>query len=187
MAKEAVEDLQEEFETHHNHRIPAVKVIPTNRRRKHYQIVFIIWDQPSKQLTLRQLQIFSSTNHIKKMFNFGNDIGMSLETLEDYNMDQHGPKLQTSDSVNRETKELENKQNEIEFKAEFDAFMKQKNKQKQTLETNTTKVYAFLWEQCAKAMQIKIESNSNYKGGIKGNPIELLKVIKQHALKYHKH
>jgi hypothetical protein len=60
------------------------------------------------------------------MFNFGNDNGMSLETLKDCNMDQHYPKLQTSDSVHPETKELENKQYEIEFKAEFDAFMKQK-------------------------------------------------------------
>jgi hypothetical protein len=81
---------------------------------------------------------------------------MSLETLEGYDMDQHRPKLQTSDSVTPEIKELENKQYEIEFKAEFDAYMKQK----QTLEANTTKVYEFLWEQCAKAMQKKIESNS---------------------------
>jgi hypothetical protein len=99
-------------------------------------------------------------NHSKKRFNFGNNIGMSIETLEDYNVDQHCPKLQTSDSVHPETKELENKQFEIEFKAEFDAFMKQK----QTLEANTTKADAFLMEQCAKAMQNKIESNSNYKG-----------------------
>jgi hypothetical protein len=60
-------------------------------------------------------------------------------------------------------------------------------KQNQALEANTTKAYALLWEQRANAMQNTIKSNSNYKGGIKGNPIELLKVIKQHALNYHKH
>jgi hypothetical protein len=69
-----------------------------------------------------------------------------------------------------------NKQYKIEFKAEFDGFMKRK----QTLEANTTIAYAFLWELCAKAMQNKIESNSNFESTIKGNPIKLLKVIKQH-------
>ena len=40
----------------------------------------------------------------------------------------------------------------MEFKAEYDGYMKRK----QCLETNTTKAYALLWEQCAKGMQNKI-------------------------------
>jgi hypothetical protein len=36
-------------------------------------------------------------------------------------------------------------------------------------------------------MQSKIESNSRFESIIKDDPIELLKIIKQHALKYHEH
>jgi hypothetical protein len=122
-------------------------------------------------------------NHIKKTFHFGNDIGTAPEELKDYDMDPHHPGLRTSISADADTKEAENKQNEIKFKVEFDAFMKQK----QNYETNTTKAYAFLWEQCAKAMQSKIESGSKFESDIKGNPIKLLKIIKQHALNYHEH
>jgi hypothetical protein len=99
-------------------------------------------------------------NHIKKTFNFGNDIGSALENYEEFDISVHKPTLQTSTSTDDDIKAAENKQFEIEFKAEFDAFMKRK----QSLETNMSKAYAFLWEQCAKAMQNKIEARSNYYG-----------------------
>jgi hypothetical protein len=60
-------------------------------------------------------------------------------------------------------------------------------KQKQSYEINRTKAYVFLWEQCAKAIQRKIESSSRFELSIKDDPIELLKIIKQHALNYHEH
>jgi hypothetical protein len=88
-----------------------------------------------------------------------------------------------STSTDDDVYEIDNKQFEIEFKAEFDGFMKRK----QNYETNTTKAYAFLWEQCARGMQSKIESSSKFETDIKGNPIELLKIIKQHCLNYHEH
>jgi hypothetical protein len=122
-------------------------------------------------------------NHIKKTFNFGNDIGTSLENLKFYDIDVHKPTLTLSKKTKDDEKEAENEQLKIEFKAEFDGFMKRK----QCLETNTTKAYALLWEQCAKGMQNKIESRTDYDTNIKGNPIELLKAIKQHALNYHEH
>jgi hypothetical protein len=109
-------------------------------------------------------------NHIKKTFNFGNDTRTSLETLEDYSIEQHKPKLRASEEVDdiilQDTK---NEQFKMVFKAEYDAFMKRK----QFLETNKTKAYAFIWEQCAKGMQSKIESNTKFEKEIKGNPIEL--------------
>jgi hypothetical protein len=55
---------------------------------------------------------------------------------------------------------------------------------KQALEMNMSKAYAFLWEQCARAMQNEIEARTDYESSIKNNPIELLKAIKQHALNY---
>jgi hypothetical protein len=68
----------------------------------------------------------------------------------------------------------------IEFKAKFDAYMKRE----QALETNMTKAYAFLWSQCSKAMQNKIEGRSEFISEIKGDPIKLMKAIKQHSLHY---
>jgi hypothetical protein len=71
----------------------------------------------------------------------------------------------------------------MEFKAEYDGYMKRK----QCLETNSTKAYALLWEQCAKGMQGKIESRSEFEKLIKDNPIELKKAIKEHALNFQEH
>jgi hypothetical protein len=54
-------------------------------------------------------------------------------------------------------------------------------KSKQNFEMNTSKAYAFLWEQCAKVIQNKTEPSPKYETIVKGNPIELLKAITQHA------
>ena len=111
---------------------------------------------------------------------FSNDIGTALEELELFDINKHKPTLQYSKKKDDDAKEAENDQFKIEFKAEYDGFMKRK----QCLETNMTKAYALLWEQCAKGMQNKIESRKEYATTVKGNPIELLKAIKQHALNY---
>jgi hypothetical protein len=60
-------------------------------------------------------------------------------------------------------------------------------KRKQALEANMTKAYAFLWDQCTKGMQQKIEVRSDFQAKVKSDPIELLKAIKQHALNYQEH
>jgi hypothetical protein len=52
------------------------------------------------------------------------------------------------------------------------------------MEMNIPKAYAFLWDQCAKSLHNKIEVRADFLLDIKGNPINLLKVIKQHALNY---
>jgi hypothetical protein len=98
----------------------------------------------------------------------------------------HKPTLQTSSSKDDDINAAENKQFEIELKAEFDGFMKRK----QRLETNMSKAYAFLWEQCSKAIQSKIKARFNYdkkdSSGdmIKNHQINLLVAIKHHALSF---
>jgi hypothetical protein len=119
-------------------------------------------------------------NYIKKTFNFGNDIATALEDLEEFDVMKHKPVLFYSDSDDEDLKKAENRQYEMEFQAELEAFIKRK----QMLEINMSKAYAFLWEQCSKGMQNKIEGRSDYKSDVKGNPIELLKAIKQHALNF---
>jgi hypothetical protein len=99
-------------------------------------------------------------------------------------MDQHRPSLLKPDpKLTTELQEWYTKQYDMEFKAEYDAFMKHK----QFYEANTTKAYALLWEQCAKSMQGKIEANKKFESTIKGNPIELLKLIQQNCLNYQEH
>ena len=71
----------------------------------------------------------------------------------------------------------------MEFTAEFDLYMKRKSR----YESNLTKAYALLWEHCNRTMQSKVEARSDYEANIKGNPIELLKAVKQHALNYQEH
>jgi hypothetical protein len=51
-------------------------------------------------------------------------------------------------------------------------------------EDNTFKAYALLWERCAKAMQSKIGSRSDYDTTVYNDPIQLLRAIKEHSLNY---
>ena len=77
-------------------------------------------------------------NHIHKSFSFGNDIGTAEEELQQYDMAPHCLWLQTSISKDAEQKEGEDKHYKLEFKAEFDAFMKHNP----SLEVNTGNAYA---------------------------------------------
>ena len=66
-------------------------------------------------------------NHIVKTFTFGNDIGIALSTKKPYNMDQHRPSLlQPDPKLTKDLQEYYTKQYDMEFKAEYDAFMKRK-------------------------------------------------------------
>jgi hypothetical protein len=70
------------------------------------------------------------------------------------------------------------------FKSDdYDAY----TKRKQCYEANTTKAYALIWEQCAKSMQGKIKATKDFESTIKGNPVELLKLIMKNCLSYQEH
>jgi hypothetical protein len=122
-------------------------------------------------------------NNIRKTFNMGNNIGTALEELQPFDLDLYKPVLQYSTNPDDIIQEFQNEQYKMEFKAEYDSFMRRK----QALESNMSKAYAFLWEQYHVAMQQKIEARADYANTIKGNPIELLRAIKQHALNYQEH
>jgi hypothetical protein len=122
-------------------------------------------------------------NNIRKTFTNGNDIGTALEQLSPFDLDSFKPTLQMSTNTDPTIKAIEDEQYKMEFKAEYDGYMRRK----QALESNMSKAYAFLWEQCHHAMQQKIDARSDFESKVKGNPIELLKAIKQHALNYQEH
>jgi hypothetical protein len=62
----------------------------------------------------------------------------------------------------------------MEYKAELDEAMKRQR----TYEDNMFKAYALLWEGCAKAMQKKIASRSDYNSLMYNDLIALLCTIK---------
>jgi hypothetical protein len=49
-------------------------------------------------------------NHVRKTFSFGNDIRMSMENLEEYDMLLHHPTLQVSTLTDAAAKAAEDKQ-----------------------------------------------------------------------------
>jgi hypothetical protein len=116
-------------------------------------------------------------NYIKKTYDYGNDIGSSLEALEPVDASSWKPKMQVSSKTEASEKALEERQFEIEFKADYDEY----RKRLQVLHNNQTKAYDLLWERCAKSMKNKIESRADF-DKIKNDPINLLKAIKEHSL-----
>ena len=114
------------------------------------------------------------------MFDRGNDIAEVLRTLEPQDVDLWKPTLKFSASTDGTVAKQEDRQLEIEFKADLDEFMKRRR----MYENNLFKVYALIWERCAKAMQNKIVSRSSFESTIYNNPFELLIAVKEHALNY---
>jgi hypothetical protein len=80
------------------------------------------------------------------------------------------PTLQVSTETEPAVKEREDKQFVMEYKAELDKSMRRKR----TYQDNTFKAYALLWEHCAKAMQNKNASRSDYDSVVYNDPISLL-------------
>ena len=119
-------------------------------------------------------------NYIKKLYDYGNDIDSSaLETLEPVDTSEWKPTMRFSTNKDAAVQKNEDRQFEIEFKADYDTY----SKRLQPYENNRIKAYALLWERCAKAMKNKIESRADY-NKIRNDPILLLKALKEHALNY---
>ena len=134
----------------------------------------------SKQASDYEITAEFVVNHVKKTFDRGNDISEALRTLVIANTSAWKPKLNVSRETDAIAKSGEDKQFAMEYKAELDESMKRKR----TYEDNTFKAYALLWERCAKAMQHKIASRSDYDSLIFNDPIALLRAIKEHSLNY---
>jgi hypothetical protein len=99
-------------------------------------------------------------NQIKKNYAHGNNIATALDQLENINLLQYKPTLQSSQENDNKLKALEKRQYRIEFKTLFDVYIKCE----QTYQTNLTKAYAFLWDQCSKEMQQKMNLEKNMRG-----------------------
>jgi hypothetical protein len=121
-------------------------------------------------------------NYIKKTFDYGSDIGRALKELKEVDTNPWRPTLNHSSDTDAAIQAIQNKQFEMEFKADYDAY----RKRVLALENNKTKAYALFWERCTKGMKNKLESRVDF-DTLENDPIELLKAIKQHALNYQEH
>jgi hypothetical protein len=123
-------------------------------------------------------------NHIRKEYDEGgDDIATALEDLEPLDLNVFKPTLKMSTETDPAKKATE----EVQFKIEFEKRLDDHLEREKHYKTNLVKSHALIWEQCSTGMQNKIQNRDDYKSKIKGNPIELLKAIKQHALNYQEH
>ena len=65
-------------------------------------------------------------NHIKKTYEYGDDISESLNNMSKLDTDVWFPSLDVSTSTNPATKAREDEENKIKFKAELDEAMRRK-------------------------------------------------------------
>ena len=119
-------------------------------------------------------------NHIKQNYDKGQDIAKALEDLEDIDFDKIEPKMKTSAETDKDKQAIEQRQFEKAYEIEYKAFMERKTH----YEDNKPKAEALLWAQCATVMKAKILARTEYESTIKGDPIKLIKAIKEHPLNY---
>ena len=118
--------------------------------------------------------------HIKRTYSRGNDISEALRTMKEPDTDKWKPNLNFSIKSTEEEKVRENRQFELDYKADYDEYMKRKR----SYEENSYKAYAEIWARCNKAMKAKIEARKDYESNIYNRPIKLIDAIKEHALNY---
>jgi hypothetical protein len=152
----------------------------TTKTKKTVEDYFFYVGSSSKQASDYEITAEFVVNHIKKTFDRGNYIAEALRTLVKANTSLWKPTLLMSTETDAPVKEREDKQFIMEYKAKLDESMRRKR----TYKDNTFKVYALLWECCAKAMQNKIVSRSDYDSVVYNDPIALLRAIKEHSLNY---
>jgi len=114
-------------------------------------------------------------------FESGEDVGPPLGRLGESDVSVCKPVLRNSAEQDPVTRDAQDRQCEIEFKAESDAHMGRE----QTYERDISKACAPLWGQCTKSMQSKIQARKDFESEVKGSPVSLLKAIQQHALDCH--
>jgi hypothetical protein len=87
-------------------------------------------------------------NSVKKTFDRGNNGTEALRILEPTDTNLWKPALTFSIETDVSLKAQEDRQYELEYKADLDEFMRRRR----AYNDNLFKAYALIWERCAKAM-----------------------------------
>ena len=112
-----------------------------------------------------------------------------MENEEEYDFTPLKPTLQIvqptgKDDKGNETLTYQERMTQKQYEMDYSQDLKTHTDKVETYMNNRERVAGLLWNRCNKAMQSKIENRSEYESKIKGNPIEMLKAIKQHALSF---
>ena len=89
-------------------------------------------------------------------------------------------KLQVSTNPNADEKDQEDQEFSMLYRAKSTLYITRKDKYR----SNLGNAYAFLFGQCNKVMQSKLQARTDFEMTINNNPIELLKAIKVHTISY---
>ena len=119
--------------------------------------------------------------HIRKNFSpWGDDIASAIEKRRPFDFTSVKPTKDISTNPDATAKAREDEENQAFFDAEVASYVKRKD----AYAANFPKAFAFLFGQCNKALQSKLQTRADYDAIIKDNPIELLKAIQEHSISY---
>jgi hypothetical protein len=118
-------------------------------------------------------------NHIRKWYTDGDDIANALEERKDPDFSQWLPTLHPDYDETDPSKTATNRGYMLLFEAEI----KEHVERKERYRSNEGNAYAFLFGQCNKALQNKIQSRNDFTM-IKNKSIALLQAIGEHSLCY---
>jgi hypothetical protein len=122
-------------------------------------------------------------NHVRKTFEYGNDIANALDARSHIDFITFMPQLQESQSGDKAAAKREDQQYRLLYEAEIKRFVERKG----TYESNLDKAFAVIWAQCNKSMQNKLLTKTNFESEIKGEPIKLLSAIEEFSMSYLEH
>ena len=108
-------------------------------------------------------------NHVQNTFEYGDDIGDALESRMETAFTTPTPQPVCL-SLTGALRVMQEKQFETLHRAEVTTCVTQKDK----YQANKGKAYALICSQCNKAMQHKLQSRTDYRSTVKGDPIKLL-------------
>ena len=117
-------------------------------------------------------------NHICRTCTFGDDIANALVTQTEMDFTMIMPKLQVSMNPNADEKDQEDQEFSMLYRAKITSYITREDKYR------SGNACAFLFGQCNKAMQSKLQARTDFAITIKNNPIELLKAIEEHTISY---
>ena len=104
-----------------------------------------------------------------------------MPTLTPAKLQPVGPSATEEDKARaKELDETAKHQMELLYQAEIKSFVKRKN----MYDTNRGKAFAFIYGQCNKVLQSKLQTCTDYDSEVKGNPIKLLNATEEYSMSY---
>jgi hypothetical protein len=119
-------------------------------------------------------------NHIKQSLDHGKDIANAMRTLKKPDFDEWDPEVKASTNADPLVAEVENNLYQIKYKSATDIVARRVR----AYNVNEGRAYGIVWARCAKAMQNKIASRTDYENVVYDDPIELMRAIKEHSLNF---